>query len=586
MPQKPDPLVSEFKIQIEGQNAPDDLKQDILHLTVDESLHLPGMFTIVVKNEATQISLEKPWKHEKILAIGRYIEISFYDFATATFVRIIKGEITGLEAHFTEGSQSPIVVRGYDVSHRLHRGRHNRSFQDVTDSDIIKKIAQEVGLKTKIDNSTPAHKYIFQENQTNMEFARSRAARIGFECFVQDDILHFRKPTAGRSISLSWLLQITSFQVRASTAEQVSEVEVRGWDYINKKLVSASQNTGKSITQSNIGQGKQFHSSFHSYPKGPKLIIVDQPCYQQEEAKQLAQALADELSDQFLQADAKAIGNPSIRPGCNVQISGLGKYSGNYYVTETRHIFSERYYTTEFSVRGLRGNDLLTQMMPSQQLKAGQTLLIGIVTNNQDPDELGRVKVKLPTLSDNDESHWARVVTLGAGKNRGMDWFPEINDEVLVGFEHGDIHRPFIIGNVWNGKDTTPETSGNRISSSGVQLRTLKTREGHILQFVEEKGSSPDSGIHLKTRDGHECYINDSKKCIELKTKGGHTITLDDSGQKITMKSTSGHTVELSDSGASVKIKSMGSVSIEAMTTMDLKANGPLTVKGLPIQLN
>ncbi len=586
MPQNPDPIVSQFQIKIEGKDAPDDLKQDILHLTVDESLHLPGMFTIVVKNEATPVSLEKSWKHEKILQIGHYIEISFYDLQTRTFIRIIKGEITGLEAHFTEGSQAPIVVRGYDTSHRLHRGRYNRSFQNMTDSDIVKKITQEVGLNTEANNSTPVHEYVFQENQTNMEFVRSRAARIGFECFVQDNTLYFRKPKAGGYVELAWLKEITAFQVRTSTAEQVSSVEVKGWNYKTKMPFTASKNTGQSLTKSDMGKGKQFSSAFHGYPTGPKVIVVDQPVYQEQEAEGIAQALADELSDQFLQADAKAIGNPGIRPGRLVKIKNLGKYSGEYYVTETRHSFSERYYTTEFSVRGLRGNDLLTQIMPSQQLKVGQTLLVGLVTNNKDPEELGRVKVKFPTLSDQDESHWARVVALGAGNNRGMDWFPEINDEVLVGFEHGDIHRPFIMGNVWNGKDKSPETVGSKIKGSEVQLRTLKTRVGHMIQFAEDKGASPDSGIHLKTRDGHECYINDSKNCIELKTKGGHTITLDDAGKKITMKSTLGHTIEMSDTGASVKIKSQGSVSIEAMTTMELKANGPLTVKGLPIQLN
>ncbi|MHC5832550.1 MAG: phage baseplate assembly protein V, partial [Nostoc sp.] len=93
----------------------------------------------------------------------------------------------------------------------------------------------------------------------------------------------------------------------------------------------------------------------------------------------------------------------------------------------------------------------------------GQTFLVGIVTNNKDPKGLGRVKVQFPTLTEEHTSNWARVVAPGAGNNRGFDCLPEIRDEVLVGFEHGDIHRPYIIGGVWNGEDASPENVNDAI---------------------------------------------------------------------------------------------------------------------------
>ena len=76
-------------------------------------------------------------------------------------------------------------------------------------------------------------------------------------------------------------------------------------------------------------------------------------------------------------------------------------------------------------------------------------LTIGIVTNNKDPDGLGRVRVKFPALSDQEESWWARVVTPGGGSNAGLMFMPQIDDEVLVGFEHGDLRRPFVLGGLW-----------------------------------------------------------------------------------------------------------------------------------------
>ena len=95
---------------------------------------------------------------------------------------IIIGEITAIETHFTAQTSAPILIRGYDMSHRLHRGRHNRSFQNKTDSDLVKELSTEVGIEATDETIHPSgdpHEYLFQENQTNMEFLRERAARIG-----------------------------------------------------------------------------------------------------------------------------------------------------------------------------------------------------------------------------------------------------------------------------------------------------------------------------------------------------------------------------------------------------------------------
>ena len=84
---------------------------------------------------------------------------------------------------------------------------------------------------------------------------------------------------------------------------------------------------------------------------------------------------------------------------------------------------------------------------------------IGIVTNNHDPEGLGRVKLKLPWLSEDIETHWARVATPMAGNGRGLYVLPDVDDEVLVAFEHGMVEFPYVLGSLWNGKDTPPETN-------------------------------------------------------------------------------------------------------------------------------
>ena len=86
--------------------------------------------------------------------------------------------------------------------------------------------------------------------------------------------------------------------------------------------------------------------------------------------------------------------------------------------------------------------------------------VIGLVSNVSDPDKLGRVKVRFPWLQDDSESPWARVVSFMAGPDRGAVFRPEVDDEVLVVFAHGDMRFPFVIGALWNGKDKMPSERG------------------------------------------------------------------------------------------------------------------------------
>ncbi|MEH2258122.1 VgrG-related protein [Nostoc sp.] len=517
-------------LRLGGANAPDELMKDILEIIVDESLHMPSMFIIKIHNVYVPASEKsETWTNEKHFKIGDAIAIGFEASTTEDpefqvgekEQRLIEGEITGIEVKFSKTSEAHIIVRGYDVSHRLHRGRYSRSFLNCTDSDIVRRVATEARIQIgQVDTSGVVHEYVFQENQTNMEFLRERAARIGFELFVQNNKLYFRKPKSEASLKLEWMKDITSFDVRVTSTEQVSSVEVNSWDYSQKNLISETASKEQLVTETGNGDGSSISQEFRM-KQPPKMIVVDQPVNSPEEAKQMAQALCNELSGEFVTADAKAEGNPKIRPGRVVALADMGtRYTGDYYITGTCHRYSRRVYKTDFTVRGLREGSLLSTLPPKTHLQPGQTHLVGLVTNNNDPKGWGRVKVKFPTLTMKDESHWARVVGLGAGNERGFYCLPEIDDEVLVAFEHGDIHRPYIIGGVWNGKDKTVEPVNDTIKDGQVRLRTIKTRTGHTVQFVEEDNSDSKAGIYITTTNGQCVHLNDSEGCIDIKTSG------------------------------------------------------------------
>lgn len=131
-------------------------------------------------------------------------------------------------------------------------------------------------------------------------------------------------------------------------------------------------------------------------------------------------------------------------------------------------------------------------------------VVIGMVTNNKDPDGLGRVKVRFPWLSDSDESAWARIATPMAGSNRGFYFLPEIDDEVLVAFEHGDMHFPYVLGALWNGKDKPAVSEDKR---PGIQIRLIKSRSGHTIRLTDEAGKEK---IEIVDKSGNNKLVIDT----------------------------------------------------------------------------
>ncbi|MEO8699193.1 MAG: phage baseplate assembly protein V [Kofleriaceae bacterium] len=108
--------------------------------------------------------------------------------------------------------------------------------------------------------------------------------------------------------------------------------------------------------------------------------------------------------------------------------------------------------------------------------------VVAIVTDNKDPSKLGRVKLKIPVLSETDVSWWAPIVMVGAGKNRGWFFIPEPDDEVLVLFEHGDVNRPLVVGAMWGGKDKPPDKN-----PGSNPRRVIKSRAGSKITFDDEE---------------------------------------------------------------------------------------------------
>jgi uncharacterized protein involved in type VI secretion and phage assembly len=149
----------------------------------------------------------------------------------------------------------------------------------------------------------------------------------------------------------------------------------------------------------------------------------------------------------------------------------------------------------------------------------------GVVTDVADPDGQGRVRVRLPWSPDSDSGAydaWARLSTLMAGADRGSWFVPEVDDEVLVAFEAGDPNRPFVVGALWNGQDSPPETM-----TANNDIRAIHSRNGVILTFDDTDGSER---LRLETPGGQIVTLADGPGTITIEDANGNTVTLDSGG--------------------------------------------------------
>lgn len=215
--------------------------------------------------------------------------------------------------------------------------------------------------------------------------------------------------------------------------------------------------------------------------------------------------------------------------------------------------------------------DLLNKEDESQ---TGQIygVVVGIITNNNDPEEIGRVKVSFPWRGETDQSYWARVATLMAGNDRGTFFLPEVGDEVLVAFDRGEMSHPYIIGSLWNGVDKPPESNADGKNN----IRKIKSRSGHEIVFTDDHEQKKEK-IEIHTKAGHKILLDDSfgQEKIEIIDKtGSNKISIDSVQNSINI-----------ESAIQLKIKA-NVVEIEGTTSLSLKSNAALTIQGLPVKIN
>jgi uncharacterized protein involved in type VI secretion and phage assembly len=597
-------LISQMFVEAAGIDKKE-LAQNLISLEVDDSLLLPDTFTICLRDPGFR------WVGSNVFELGKKVEIKAN--GDDGVVTLLIGEITAIESLCTHPAGPTLTVRGYDQSHRLHRMRQTKTYMQKTDSDMARDIARDCGLRPEVEDTQEVYEYVCQDNQSDYEFLQDRVRRIGFRWYVDDDKLHFeRAPESSGTPKLEWGQNLKTFEGRMTTARQVSEVVVRAWDPKNKQEIVGRATTAQGTPE--VGETRTgAQAARNAFNIESKEYITNRPVATQAEADALAQSRCDELGNSFIQVEGACLGNPAVTAGTIVELKGVGdRFSGKCRVTHTLHRRDFEGYMTHFTVspEAHTLGEILNNRVSSKH-----SVVIGIVTNNNDPDGLGRVKVRFPELPGNEESFWARLVSPMAGSGRGFQFLPEVNDEVLVAFEHNDVNRPFVIGCLWNGQDKPPEKNDKLLNATGeVVKRLIRSRAGHLITLDDSQGDEKISivdmadknsfvidcknkSVSVKAEGKIDIFTGEQHRILVEKSGGGekvsvtcgnNTMTVDSAQNSISLESQmqltlKSQTIEIS--GTNVSIKADAQMTVESPMT-GVKGSGVLTLEGGIIKIN
>jgi uncharacterized protein involved in type VI secretion and phage assembly len=500
---------------------------------------------------------------------------------------LIEGEVTGLSVEQRESEQPELIVTAHDKSHRMGRGSRVATYLKSTYADVVTQLVNDYGLSASCDVCSTAD-YLLQMD-TDLAFITELADRIGFDWWVEGDTLNFKKPAAGSTVALELHKTLRSFSVRA-TGHHPGTAEVYGWDRNNQQQLSGSSTTPTLEASSALAEKvKSPDSSFGS----AKAVVAGLGGQTSDEVNTLSQALMDRLADSSVIARGTADASASIKLGASAHVTGAGPLNGTYSITKVEHVYRPQlgFYTrfatgdrrpTSLASGGANGN--LAALLGPATYHPG--VVVGQVTNINDPDHSGKVKVRYPGLSDKDESNWGRLLSMGGGSSRGSVFIPEVGDEVLVAFESGDPRQPVILGGLYGSKSTIPEWT---VKDGAVESRAFTSRLGHVMSMSD--GETDADQFLLLQLAGKQHTIQLGKTAATFKVPSGVPLTIQAGDSQVAISDSGDITVKgvnitiqaqanLKLSGAQVSIEADSTLQMSANATAALKANATLSLEG------
>ena len=304
---------------------------DVMGFTVDRDMFQPDMAAVILSNQNDIFGGK--------FKIGQEIEIK----AGSPGVSIYKGEIVGFEGFWKGGQTTKLLVRAMNKMHRLLRKRKSVTYTDKTDEAILKQVVGDAGLVLKWEHKTSiTYKHVYQHNQTDLEFLRTRAARMGCHVWCVGTDIFVKEPnlgdSSGKELNVDKANELKGFTPRINSASVVKKVTVKGWNPETKELITGDASAEKSAL------GAEGAVDACGELGKEETFTVDHPIWSAEEAKAIAKARLRDLNLQFITGEAECEGIYDVELGKSISISansdGSDPFNGNYYVMGMTHRFA------------------------------------------------------------------------------------------------------------------------------------------------------------------------------------------------------------------------------------------------------
>ncbi|WFE58501.1 VgrG-related protein [Micromonospora sp. WMMD712] len=556
----------------------------LVSAVVEDSTNLAATATLRFRDQQSR------FLRDNGVTIGTDLTVRVRTGRDAAPLPLFAGEVVTLESEY-DGVGTFTTVRALDLSHRLMRGQRVRSFVNRKASDIAREVAAAAGIPVgRVDPTPTVYETVTQPNVDDWEFLKMLAVDNDAEVVVVDGRFFFRRsvraaaaPGAGVTAEQSPFVvemneNLLSVRSTVTSVGQVAGVTVRGWDVRAKRPVrtevatDASDEVQIGTTPAKVAQ-----------PFGTaRLCVADVPYRTAAETRAVAGAVAADVTAAFAELEVGIRGNPRLRAGVPLSLQQVGApFEGKYTITASRHVFGPaQLYETWLTVSGRQDRStwgLATGATAPARAARIPGLAVAIVTNTKadvdrrHPERVGQgwVRLRFPWLTDapDYETDWVRTVQLG-GVGGGGVFCPEVNDEVLVGFEQGLLDRPYVIGGLYNGVDKPSVHEGALVdgSSGRINRRSLASRRGDRIEFLESALPSGPRGIRLTTaRDRLTVHLDDRRTAVVVHSDGSVEI---EARQQVTVK---GRGITL-DAGAGELTLKGRSVSIDGGTQVDIQA--------------
>ena len=471
---------------------------------------------------------------------------------------------------------------------KLTKSKSKVVLSDALDSNAIEKIATNAGIEKKVTATKVTQEKIVQYNATDWDFVVNKAELNGMVVLTDAGklVVAAPNPNATPEIGLTYGKDILGMSTEIEADHQYEAVTGSFWDVDQQEMVKVEAKEPAENKQGDLSD-QQLSAVLSSTSTVDNLVPTSQ-----EDAQAIADAAMLKSRLSRYRGSISFQGSSKIKPNTLIALKGLGeRFDGNAYVSSVSHTMSNGQWHTEVQL-GMSpewfSEKTATSTGPTASgalkgVKGLQTAkVVEIYSESEEaakaPEKEFKVALKIPAISDQEELVWARLSTFYASNGFGAFFYPEENDEVIVGFINGDPRFPVILGSVYSSALPTPVP----IEDANNYTKALVTKSKMQLQFDDEK-----KVLTIATPNKNTITISDEDKGIAISDENENKINMNDKG--ITVESASSMTLkaakDLNIQGESVTIKADSTVSVQGQACK-ISGDASTDIKGAEINLD